>query len=58
MLWVGGAQGAGKTTFSWRLSRANALPLQRVDLSAYDHQARRPAGDSFDEQLARDPKPP
>jgi hypothetical protein len=56
MLWVGGGQGAGKTTLSWRLSRANDLPLHTVDLSAYDHQARLPAGDSLEEQLARGPE--
>ena len=53
MLWIGGGQGAGKTTLSWHLSRANDLPLHRVDLWAYDHLARMPAGDSLDEQLAR-----
>jgi hypothetical protein len=53
MLWIGGGQGAGKTTLAWRLSRANDLPLHPVDLWAYDHQARLPAGDSLDEQLAR-----
>jgi hypothetical protein len=53
MLWIGGAQGAGKTTLAWRLSRANDLPLHPVDLWSYDHQARLPAGDSLDEQLAR-----
>jgi adenylylsulfate kinase-like enzyme len=36
MLWVGGGQGAGKTTLSWHLSRANDLPLHRVDLWAYN----------------------
>ena len=56
MLWVGGGQGAGKTTLSWHLSRANDLPLHRVDLWTYDHQARLPAGDSLDEQLARGPE--
>jgi hypothetical protein len=56
VLWVGGGEGAGKTIFSCRLSRANDLPLQRVDLSAYDHQARQPTGDSLDEQLARGPE--
>jgi len=56
MLWVGGGQGAGKTTLSWRLSRANDLPLHTVDLWTYDHQARLPAGDSLDEQLARGPQ--
>ena len=55
MLWIGGGQGAGKTTLSWYLSRANDLPLHRVDLWTYDHQARLPAGDSLDEQLARGP---
>jgi hypothetical protein len=55
MLWIGGGQGAGKTTLSWHLSRANDLPLHPVDLWAYDHQARMPAGDSLDEQLARGP---
>jgi hypothetical protein len=53
MLWIGGGQGAGKTTLSWRLSRANDLPLHRVDLWAYDHLARMPADDTLDEQLAR-----
>jgi hypothetical protein len=53
MLWIGGGQGAGKTTLAWHLSRANDLPLHPVDLWAYDHQARLPAGDSLDEQLAR-----
>lgn len=55
MLWVGGGQCAGKTTIAWRLSRAHDLPLHPVDLWAYDHQARLPAGDSLDEQLARGP---
>ncbi len=53
MLWIGGGQGAGKSTLSWHLARANDLPLHPVDLWAYDHQARLPAGDSLDEQLAR-----
>lgn len=56
MLWVGGGQGAGKSTLSWHLSRANDLPLHPVDLWTYDHQARLPAGDSLDEQLARGPE--
>lgn len=53
MLWIGGGQGAGKTTLAWHLSRAEDLPLHPVDLWAYDHRARMPAGDSLDEQLAR-----
>jgi hypothetical protein len=56
MLWIGGGQGAGKTTLSWHLSRANDLPLHRIDLWTYDHQARLPATDSLDEQLARGPE--
>jgi hypothetical protein len=53
MLWIGGGQGAGKTTLSWQLARAHDLPLHPVDLWAYDHQTRLPATDSLDEQLAR-----
>jgi hypothetical protein len=56
MLWVGGGQGAGKSTLCWQLSRAHDLPLHPVDLWAYDHQARMPAGDSLDDQLARGPE--
>jgi hypothetical protein len=56
MIWIGGAQGAGKTTWSWQLSRANDLPLHPVDLWSYAHQARLPAGDSLDDQLARGPE--
>ena len=56
MLWVGGAQGAGKTTWSWQQSRAYDLPLHTIDLWTYDHQARLPAGDSLDGQLARGPE--
>jgi hypothetical protein len=56
MLWVGGAQGAGKSTLCWQLSRANDLPLHPVDLWAYDHRARLPAADSVDDQLARGPE--
>jgi hypothetical protein len=56
MMWVGGAQGAGKTILCWQLSRAHDLPLHPVDLWAYDHQARRPVGDTLDDQLARGPE--
>ncbi len=56
MLWIGGAPGAGKSTLAWRLSRAADLPLHPVDLWAYDHQARRPPGESLDDQLARGPE--
>lgn len=53
MIWIGGGQGAGKSTLSWQLSRAYDLPLHRIDLWAYDHLARMPAGDSLDRELAR-----
>jgi hypothetical protein len=56
MIWVGGAQGAGKSTWAWQLSRAHDLPLHPVDLWSYDHLARLPAGDSLDDQLARGPE--
>jgi hypothetical protein len=53
MIWIGGAQGSGKTTIAWRLSRAYDLPLHPIDLWAYDHRDRLPAGHSLDQQLAR-----
>ena len=56
MIWVGGAQGAGKSTWAWQLSRAHDLPVHAVDLWAYDHQARLPAGGSLDDELARGPE--
>jgi hypothetical protein len=56
MLWVGGAQGAGKSTLCWHLSRASDLPLHPVDLWAYDHQARLPVGDTLEDQLTREPE--
>lgn len=56
MLWIGGAQGAGKSILSWRLSRANDLPLHPIDLWAYDHQARLPAANTLDDQLAAGPQ--
>jgi hypothetical protein len=58
MLWIGGAQGAGKSTLCWQLSRASDLPLHPADLWAYDHQARLPVGDTLDDQLARGPDAP
>jgi hypothetical protein len=56
MIWIGGAQGAGKSTWSWQLSRAHDLPLHAIDLWGYDHQARLPAGGSLDDELARGPE--
>jgi hypothetical protein len=35
VLWIGGGQGAGKTTLSWQLSRASDLPLHD-DIAARD----------------------
>lgn len=56
MLWIGGGQGAGKTTLSWSLSRAHDLPLHRIDSWSYDHRTRMPAGDSLGQQLAKGPE--
>ncbi|HEX4834087.1 MAG TPA: hypothetical protein VH478_23685 [Trebonia sp.] len=56
MLWIGGGQGAGKSTLAWRLSRARDLPLHRIDSWAYDHEARLPAAEALDQQLARGPE--
>lgn len=56
MIWIGGAQGAGKSTLAWALSRAHDLPQHRIDLWTYDHLARLPPGESLDEELARGPE--
>jgi hypothetical protein len=56
MLWIGGAQGAGKSTLAWHLARETDLPLHPVDLWTYDHHARMPPGETLDEQLARGPE--
>jgi hypothetical protein len=53
MLWVGGGQGAGKTTLAWHLSRASDVPVHRIDLWTYDHAERMPATETLDEQLTR-----
>lgn len=52
MIWIGGGQGAGKSTAAWRLSREYDLPLHPVDLWAYDHAQRLPGGRSLEEELA------
>lgn len=57
MVWLGGAQGAGKSTIAWLLSRHLDLPLHPVDTWAYDHQERLPAASmTLDEELARGPE--
>lgn len=57
MLWIGGAQGAGKSTLSRALAHARDLPLHPVDLWTYDHVARMPpAASTLDEQLAQGPE--
>src|SRR3954453_19224864 len=57
MIWLGGAQGAGKSTIAWLLSRHLDLPLHPVDMWAYDHQERLPAASAtLDEELARGPE--
>lgn len=35
VLWLGGAQGAGKSTLAWALAHEHDLPLHSVDLWAY-----------------------
>jgi hypothetical protein len=56
MVWIGGGQGAGKTILGWRLSRANDLPLHRIDLWTYDHVERMPPARSLDDELAAGPE--
>ncbi|MGW7532376.1 hypothetical protein [Amycolatopsis sp. NPDC054798] len=57
MIWLGGAQGAGKSTIAWLVSRRFDLPLHPVDLWTYDHQERLPAASTtLDEQLAQGPE--
>lgn len=57
MIWLGGAQGAGKSTIAWLLSRRLDLPLHPVDMWSYDHQERLPvASTPLDEELARGPE--
>ncbi|ANZ41672.1 hypothetical protein BBK82_42715 [Lentzea guizhouensis] len=57
MIWLGGAQGAGRSTIAWLLSRHLDLPLHPVDMWAYDHQERLPpASTTLDEELAQDPE--
>ncbi|WP_406636496.1 hypothetical protein [Amycolatopsis sp. WGS_07] len=57
MLWLGGAQGAGKSTIAWLLSRHLDLPLHPVDMWTYDHQERLPAASTtLDEELAQGPE--
>jgi hypothetical protein len=56
MLWIGGAQGAGKSTLAWALARAYDLPLHPVDMWAYDHAGRMPARESLEDELARGPE--
>jgi hypothetical protein len=57
MLWVGGAQGAGKSVLAWSLAHAEDLPLHPVDLWSYDHHERLPAsGSTLDDDLARGPQ--
>ena len=52
MIWIGGGQGAGKSTVARRLSREYDLPLHPIDLWAYDHAERMPAGQSLEDELA------
>lgn len=53
MIWVGGVQGAGKSTLARRLSRKHDLPLHPIDLWTYDHLARMPPNESLADELER-----
>ena len=56
MIWIGGAQGAGKSTIARDLARANDLPWHPIDLWTYDHVARMPPISTLAEDLAGGPE--
>lgn len=57
MIWIGGAQGAGKSTIAWQLSRTLDLPLHPIDMWGYDHNERlMPRDMTLDEELAAGPE--
>jgi hypothetical protein len=55
MIWIGGMQGAGKSTAAVRLAHAYDLPVHRIDLWTYDHVARLPTASTLDEELSWGP---
>ena len=55
MLWIGGTQGAGKSTLAQELALAHDLPVHHIDAYTFDHAARMPPRSTLDEDLARGP---
>src|SRR5258707_14430410 len=55
MIWIGGAPGAGKSTWARTMAHAYDLPLHPIDLWTYDHAVRLPPAKPLDEDLARGP---
>lgn len=55
MIWIGGVQGAGKSTLAQRLATARDLPVQHIDAFTYAHLERLPPQPTLDDQLAEGP---
>ncbi|MGI8868489.1 MAG: hypothetical protein ACR2F6_06480 [Mycobacteriales bacterium] len=53
MIWIGGTQGAGKSTIARMLAHEHDLPLHRIDSFSYAHAERLPAVEPFDVTLRR-----
>ncbi|AKU15095.1 hypothetical protein VV02_03160 [Luteipulveratus mongoliensis] len=53
MIWIGGLQGAGKSTLAREFAYARDLPLHRIDAFTYAHVDRMPAAEPLDAVLAR-----
>src|SRR4051794_36818861 len=56
MIWIGGGQGAGKSTLTQRLAPSRDLPVQHIDAFTYVHLDRLPPQPALDEQLAEGPE--
>lgn len=56
MIWVGGVQGAGKSTVAQVLATAYDLPVHHVDAFTYAHLDRMASAPTLDEQLALGPE--
>ncbi len=55
MLWIGGTQGAGKSTLAQDLALTHDLPVHHIDAYTFAHAARLATRPSLDEQLAQGP---
>lgn len=53
MIWIGGTQGAGKSTIASSLALEHDLPLHPLDLYSYDHAQRMGRGQSLAVELSR-----